>query len=131
MATFVSTTLGKRTGSTTTVFLPVMIEPNRVGKLYPGGATLSGISPELRVSTSTNSGARRTRVRVTIPQLETEGGSLDRAYVKSRPFGEISLYIPEGTLQTDVNDIVGYLSSATSSGLVNLNDILVNGIAVY
>ena len=108
-----------------------MIEPNRVGKLYPTGATLSGISPELMLITSTSGGARRTRVRVTIPQVETEGGSLDRAYVKSRPYGEINLYIPTGTLQTDVNDIVGYINAACSLGVTNLNDILVNGIAVY
>ncbi len=124
MATFVTTTLTKRTGATTTVFSPSGFQ-NRIGYLRAPG-TLTFLTPTLTMSSETSPSGRRTQVRVTIPQLSADGLS-----VTSRPSGLIDLFIPEGTLQTDVNDLVGYLNALSATGLANANDLLVNGIGVY
>lgn len=124
VATFVQTTLTKRTGAGTTVFSPSGFQ-NRIGYLRAPG-TLTFLSPSLTMSSETSGNARRTQVRVVLPQLATDGLS-----VMSRPSGLIDLYIPEGTLQTDVNDLVGYLNALSATGLTNVNDLLVNGVGVF
>jgi hypothetical protein len=124
MATFVTTTLTKRTGATTTVFSPMTIEG--YGKLL-APATYVAISPELRMLANRQKGIRRTQVRVSVPQ--TNG--LTPPAVTFVPYGQIELFIPDGTLQTDVNDIVGYLNALTATALTNLNSLLVVGEGVY
>lgn len=125
MATFVSTTLTKRTGATTTVFAPSGVSGGisylRASASYAYAApfiSASAIDP-------INGGVRRTRVRVTIPQLDAND------LVIGRPYGEVSLVVPESTLQTDIDDLVGYLNALTASSLTNFNDVLVNGVGMY
>lgn len=128
MATFVPTTLTKRTGATTTVFSPAVIASN-VGRLRAPG-TVSGFVPELTLrSVRSGNNSRKTTMRIQIPQVESLGVSVP--FLKSLPWGEVNLWIPDGTLQTDVNDLVGYINAATATGVTNLNAILVNGEGVY
>lgn len=127
MATFVATTLDKRTGSTTTTFNPS-------GKTGEGGSllatgTFAGLGPELRLNSKVaGTGTRVSKVRITLPQLEESG---DFPIVKAKPYIETILVVPPGTLQSDVNDLVGYMNDATSTGTTNVNSILVDGVGVY
>lgn len=129
MATFVSTTLAKRTGATTTTFNPS-------GKSGDSGiltatSTYTNLAPELVISSKGGGGKTRiSKVKVTVPQIYVDSGN-GLPLVKSRPYCEIVLVIPAGTLQTDVNDLVGYLESALSTGKANLNSLLVGGEGVY
>lgn len=124
MATFISTVLAKRTGATTTTFTPTGISGGVANFRAP--ATLAWYGPYLTASQFLNGIDRRTKVRVGIPQMSTDG-----LMVRARPYGEISMFVPEGTLQTDVNDLVGYMNALTATGLTNFNDILVAGSGVY
>lgn len=124
MATFITTTLSRRTGATSTIFSPMEMS-NDVGWLRES-ATLSGFGPYLTMKQSYAGNARRTTVRVGVPQLDADG-----KMVLHRPLGSLELFIPNGTLQTDVDDIVGYLNALTASGITNFNDLLVNGVGVY
>lgn len=126
MATFISTTLTKRTGATTTVFAPGTILPDGTGQLLASGS-IAGLVPQLELSSRRSANARRTRVSVTLPQFS----AVEPNVVLYRPRAVLELYVPDGTLQTDVNDLVGYLNAATATGLTNLNAILVNGEGVY
>lgn len=126
MATFITTTLTKRTGATTTAFAPSTIQPNGAGLLLASG-TIAGLSPYLELSSRRSANARQTRVVVGVPQLS----AVQPNVVLYRPRIVMEMYIPDGTLQTDVNDLVGYLNAATASGLTNLNAILVNGEGVF
>lgn len=124
MATFVNTTLTKRTGATTTVFTPRSLDGG-VG-YFRDSSALTGFGRWLSVSQKYSVGARRTQVRVGIPQLSTDG-----LVQLAKPVGMIELYIPDGTAQDAVNDIVGYLNALTATGITNLDDILVDGVAVF
>lgn len=126
MATFITTTLTKRTGATTTAFAPSTIQPNGSGLLLASG-TIAGLSPYLELSSRRSANARQTRVVVGVPQLS----AVQPNVVLYRPRIVMEMYIPDGTLQTDVNDLVGYLNAATATGLTNLNAILVNGEGVF
>lgn len=126
MATFVSTTLAKRTGATTTVFAPATIQPNGSGLLLASGA-IAGLTPFLELGSRRSANARHTRVSVGIPQLDP----VSTTTVLFRPRATLELYIPDGTLQSDVNDIVGYINAATATALTNLNSLLVVGEGVY
>lgn len=126
MATFVSTTLTKRTGATTTVFAPGLIQSDGTGVLFASSG-LAGFGPKVELRSWRVTNGRNARVKVTVPQLSP----VDTTTVLYRPYGQIELYIPDGTLQTDVNDIVGYIAALSATGLTNLNDILVNGAGVY
>lgn len=125
MATFTSTTLTKRTGNTTTVFTPGTINKDGTGVLF-GPGTIAGLTPRLEISSSRSAAGRRSKIWVTLPQLS----AVEPSQVLYRPYGQVELWIPDGTLQSDVNDLVGYLNAATASGLANLNDLLVNGQGV-
>lgn len=127
MATFVSTTLDKRTGATTTVFAPASISGGKGTLLAP--ATYAALSPSVELSSKTNgSGTRTSTIKISVPQIE---GSGDVPVVVSRPFIECRIVVPTGTLQTDVNDLVGYLNDALSTGTTNVDDVMVNGVGVY
>ena len=125
MATFVSTTLTRRTGATTTVFTPSTVQNDGSGVLYATGS-LAGFGSYLNIKSARASNARRTTLRVGVPQLDSAG-----KVILYRPWAEVDLYIPDGTLQADVNDLVGYLNALTATGLTHANDILVNGAGVY
>jgi hypothetical protein len=124
MATFVDTTLTKRTGATTTVFEPRGID-NGVAYLR-SAADYSFAGHYLTVSQKVANTSRRTVVRVGIPQLDSSG-----LVVLSKPFAQLEMFIPEATKQSDVNDLVGYLNALTATGLTNFNDILVEGVGIY
>lgn len=126
MATFINTTLTRRTGATTTVFVPATISSKGVGELVASSA-YAGQGPSIKVSSSRETNVRRTKVRITVPQLDGETPPT----VLARPYAELSLVIPDGTLQSDIDDLVGYLNAATASSLTNFDDILVEGVGVY
>lgn len=123
MSTFVSTTLTKRTGATTTVFTPSGIDSGFGYFRASGTHALNG--PSLRVEQKVRDSYRRTSVRVLVPQLDSDGRII------SRPAADMSLYVPAGALQTDVDDIVGYLNALTASSLTHFNEILVDGVGLY
>lgn len=122
--TFVNTTLTKRTGATTTVFAPTQIDVNWA--YWHASGSLSGFGRYIAGSVKRNNSVRRTSVRVGIPQLNTDGNA-----VLYRPTAQIDLIIPDGTVQNDVNDLVGYLNALTASGLTNFNSIFVDGVGIY
>lgn len=126
MATFISTTLTRRTGATTTVFTPSTIQPDGTGVLFSSGLA-SGLGARLELTSVRSGNGRKARAYVQIPQLTAAAPYS----VVSRPAGYVDLWIPDGAAQTDVNDLVGYLNALTAPGLTNLNDILVNGAGVY
>jgi hypothetical protein len=125
MATFISTVLTQRTGATTKTFTPTGIS-NGIGTFRDASATYSWLGSFLTARQSNQGNRRLTSVRVTVPQLDADG-----LQVLSRPYGQIELYIPEGTLQTDVNDIVGYLNALSATSLTNFDDIFVDGSGVF
>jgi len=123
MSTFVSTTLTRRTGATTTAF-----EPAGVAKGYhflraSGASALSG--PFVRVSQDINDAYRRSTMRIVVPQLDSNG------MVFARPAADVALYIPFGSANDDVNDLVGYLNALTATSLTNFDSFLVDGVGMY
>ena len=128
MATFITTTLAKRsTGNT--VFSPSTIEGG-VGLLSNNAGTFTASAEKLTVSSKRVSGNKRvTRLRITVPQVDDSNPDVPR-FVREA-VAELVLTIPDGMLQADVNDLVGYVEKACASTVVNLNAILVNGEGVY
>jgi hypothetical protein len=126
MATFISTTLTKRTGATTTVFAPTILDGG-LGTLLEAGSTYTWQAPSMTLKQSRSASSRTTTVRIYVPQLD---GSTPPV-VLSRPYIECKLYVPDGTAQTDVDDLVGYLNAFTDSSLANGDDLLVNGLGVF
>lgn len=124
MATFVSTTLTQRTGAGTTVFTPQGIS-NGVGTLRES-STYTWLGRNITVSSRPDGKARRTKVRVNVPQVADDDVS-----VTARPWAQIEMFIPEGTSADDVNDLVGYIESLCDSSLTNFDEILVDGVGVY
>jgi hypothetical protein len=124
MATFVQTTLAKRTGATTTVFDPMGIS-NGVATMRATSA-YTWIGRNITLSSLNTGNARRTKVRVNIPQVASDGVT-----VNARPWAQIELFVPEGVAADDVNDLVGYIESFCSSSVANANDILVDGVGIY
>jgi hypothetical protein len=123
MSTFVSTTLAKRIGATTTTFTPSGID-NGFGYFRASGThALNG--PSVRVEQKVRDSYRRTSTRLMVPQLDSDGR------IVLRPAIDMSLYVPAGTLSDDVNDLVGYLHALTDSSLTNFNDIFVDGVGLY
>lgn len=127
MATFVSTTVARRSGGNT-IFLPKVIESG-IGQLSES-STFESVSPRLTISSRRTGGNRRvTRLRVAIPQVDNTNASVP-SVVRSA-FIDLTLTVPDGFAQADVNDLVGFIEKLTASGLVNINAVLVNGEGVY
>lgn len=124
MATFISTTLAKRTGVSTTVFDPHTIT-NGVGTLREA-STYTWVGRSLTMSAKNEGSARRTKVRVSIPQVASDGVT-----VTARPWAQIEVYVPEGVAGDDVNDLIGYIESFCSTSLTNADQLLVDGVGVY
>ncbi len=124
MATFVSTTLTKRTGATTTVFVPG-IKSDNLGYLFEG-ATLAGYGRSFTMEAGRNGVGRKTTLVFRVPQLSDDGLSVLR-FVQAK----LELIVPDGVPSDTVNDIVGYVNAATATGLTSLNSLLVNGEGVY
>jgi hypothetical protein len=124
MATFIQTTLDKRTGATTTAFDPMGISGGVATMRASSAYTWLGRS--ITLSSLNTGNARRTKVRVNIPQVASDGVT-----VTSRPWAQIELFVPEGVAADDVNDLVGYIESFCSDSLTNADDILVGGVGIY
>lgn len=123
MATFTSTTLTKRTGATTTIFEPSAIDGGWSYFRASGAQALNG--PSIRCRQSVNDRSRRTDVRVAIPQLDSNG------LIISRPAIDLSMYVPSGADNDQINDLVGYLNALTASSLTNFDSFLVEGVGMY
>lgn len=124
MATFITTTLTKRTGAGTTVFNPGITAGNSA-VLFESSA-LAGYGASLQIGASRSSNMRTTTVLLKVPQLSDDGLSVLRfAQMK------IELKVPDGFSQTAVNDIVGYAEACCSTAITNLDDLLVEGEGVY
>jgi len=123
MSTFISTTLTKRTGASTTAFSPSGIDGSFGYFRASGTHALNG--PSIRVEQKVKDSFRRTAIRILVPQLDADGRII------SRPAADLSVYIPAGTLTTDINDIVGYINALTDTSLSNFDDVLVNGVGLY
>jgi len=124
MATFISTTLAKRTGATTTVFAPGTTSGNS-GVLFES-STLAGYGAQLQLAASRSNDLRRSTVTFKIPMLSADGLSILR-YAQAK----LEIVVPDGMLQTSVDDLIGYVNAATNPALTNLNDILVDGDGIY
>lgn len=123
MSTFTSTTLTKRTGAGTTEFFPSGNDGSFSYFRASGTSALNG--PSIRVEQKIRDSFRRTAVRMLVPQLDANG------LITMRPAVDLSVYIPAGTVTTDVNDIVGYMHALTDPTLANFNAILVDGVGIY
>lgn len=124
MATFVSTTLTKRTGDTTTVFLPGVINSG-IGTLFEA-STLAGLGSSVSLMSRRSAITRHTGMTIRVPMLTDDELSVLR-FAQAK----LELIVPDGMLQTQVDDLVGYVNAATASGLSNLNKIFVVGEGVY
>lgn len=122
MATFISTTLTKRTGAGTTVFDPSGVTNGYHYLRASGASALTG--PYVRARQVVTNDYRRSDVRLVIP--EVLNGSIVR-----RPAIDMSLYVPSGSVSTDVNDIIGYLNALTATSLTNFNSFFVDGVGMY
>lgn len=127
MATFVSSTLTKRTGSTTTTFDP-RVKDGNVGYLSPSGS-YADVAARLSMSSVRKSNRRITSFRIAIPQISVD--SLGNPVVLRNAYADLTLTVPDGYAANDINDIVGYLHDITDSSKTNFNDLLVNGVGVY
>lgn len=128
MATFITTTLAKRsTGNT--VFSPSTIEGG-VGLLSNNAGTFTASAEKLSISSKRVSGNKRvTRMRIVVPQVDDSNPAVPR-FVREA-VAELVLTVPDGMARTDVDNLVGYVEKACASAVTNLNAILVNGEGVY
>lgn len=123
MATFIDTTLTKRSG-TTTIFNPSG-KSNNVATFRESSSTY-GHGAYMTVQSKWSANSRRTKVAITVPTIDSNGEN-----IIGRPTIEINMYVPEGTSATDIDDLVGYAEAMCASALANANDILVDGVGVY
>lgn len=124
MATFITTTLAKRTGATTTVFVPG-VKSDNTGYLYEA-ATLAGFGRSLIMEAARTRLGRKTMLVFRVPQLSDDGLSVLR-FAQAK----LELLVPDGIPTDSVNDIVGYVNAGTATALTSLNGLLVNGEGVY
>lgn len=128
MATFVSTTLAKRSG-TNTVFGPQTIEAG-VGTLAESGSFQSGYSHRFTMSSRRSGGNKRiTRLKFAVPLLDVTNPSIPIKI--SECTAELVVNVPDGTPTANVNDLIGYVGAACATGVTNLNAVLVTGEGVY
>lgn len=128
MATFVSTTLAKRSG-TNTVFAPQGIESG-VGTLAESGSFQSGFANRLTLSSRRSGGNKRiTRMKFAVPLLDVTNVNAPRKL--SECTAELVVNVPDGTPSANVNDLIGYVAASCATGITNLNAVLVTGEGVY
>lgn len=129
MATFVSTTLARRTGATTTIFNPLGIDGG-LGTLADTTLSSQRLSNNITMSSKrSGSNKRVTRVRVSVPLVDSSNPAVP--VLVSTAFADIVLTIPDGTPTTNVNDLVGYCEKVCAVATTNFNDLLVNGQGVW
>lgn len=128
MATFVATTLARRSGGTM-AFSPRDIAGG-VGVLRNVSGLYEGLAPSMSLSVKRQTNNRRTsRMKIVVPQVDDSNP--DAPILKREAFAELVISVPDGMLVADVNDLVGYIEKATATAVTNLNAILVNGEGVY
>lgn len=129
MSTIVATTLNKRTGAGTTVFSPYTVEKDGTARLKAPSSTFAHLAPELALKSWRTGNGRRAICQVAIPQVtvDSDGLPTKRGTISAK----LEIYVPDSAVQTDVNDIVGYVESALAVTVTNIDDILVDGVGVY
>lgn len=129
LATFVSTTLQRRTGATNVVFAPQTIEGG-IGTLAESGSYQSGYSSRFSISSKRTGNSKRvTRLKFAVPLVDTTTWAFPQKL--SECTAELVVTIPDGTPTANVNDLIGYVEKACASTVVNLNAVLVTGEGVY
>lgn len=129
MATFVSTTLARRTGATTTIFNPLGIDGG-LGTLADTTLSSQRLSNNITMSSKrSGSNKRVTRIRVSVPLVDSSNPAVP--VLVSTAFADITLTVPDGTPTANVNDLVGYCEKVCATACTNFNDLLVNGQGVW
>lgn len=129
MATFVSTTLARRTGSSNVVFSPLGVD-NGLGTLADTTAANQRLGSNITMSSKrTGSNKRVTRVRVSVPLVDSSNPAVPM--LVSTAFADLIITVPDGTPNDNVNDLVGYLEKVCASATTNFNDLLVAGQGVW
>lgn len=129
MATFVSTTLTRRTGASTTVFNPLGIDGG-LGTLGDTSVSNQRLGASVTMSSKrTGSNKRITRVRVSVPLVDSSNPAVP--VLVSAAYADIALTVPDGTPTANINDLVGYCEKVFASATANFNSLLVNGEGVW
>lgn len=131
MATFINTTLTKRSKAGNAVFTP-RVKDGRVGYLEVNG-DYQGLGDRMSMSSTLSSAKKRTTtVKFYIPLNRTaESGATQIPMLISTAVATLTIEVPDGTPTSNVNDLVGFVNSFTAANLANGNDLLVNGVGVY
>lgn len=129
MATFVSTTLAKRTGATTTIFSPMGIDGG-VATLADASAAYQRLGSNITMSSKrTGNNKRITRIRVSIPLVDQSPSGVP--FHVSSAVADISITVPDGTPNSNINDLAGYVEKIFASATTNFNDLIVDGEGVW
>lgn len=129
MATFVSTTLARRTGATTTIFNPLGIDGG-LGTLADTTLASQRLSNNITVSSKrSGSNKRVTRIRVSVPLVDSSNPAVP--VLVSTAFADLIITVPDGTPTANVNDLSGYCEKVFASATTNFNDLIVNGQGVW
>ena len=131
MATFIDTSLTRRSKSDKVVFSP-RVKDGRVGYLEVNG-NFQGLGNRMSMSSTLSSAKKRTTsVKFYIPLNRTvASGETQVPLLISTAVATLTIEVPDGTPTNDVNDLVGFVNGFTAATLANGNDLLVNGVGVY
>ena len=131
MATFIDTTLTRRSKADKVIFSP-RVKDGRVGYLEVNG-NFQGLGNRMSMSSSLSSAKKRTTsVKFYIPLNRTvASGETQVPLLISTAVATLTIEVPDGTPTNDVNDLVGFVNGFTAATLANGNDLLVNGVGVY
>jgi hypothetical protein len=106
------------------VFVPAA---SKSGHVLREVNTTEGFGPSIELASKvTGNNVRIVTYNFRVPQIASGGETILRE-VKA----ELKLFVPFGSLQSDVDDIVGYVNGMTASGTTNSNDILVGGVGIF
>lgn len=131
MATFIDTTLTRRSKADKVIFSP-RVKDGRVGYLEVNG-NFQGLGNRMSMSSTLSSAKKRTTsVKFYIPLNRTvASGETQVPLLISTAVATLTIEVPDGTPTSDVNDLVGFVNGFTAATLANGNDLLVNGVGVY
>lgn len=131
MATFIDTTLTRRSKSDKVIFSP-RVKDGRVGYLEVNG-NYQGLGDRMSMSSTLSSAKKRTTtVKFYVPLNRTvASGDNQVPLLISTAVATLTIEVPDGTPTSDVNDLVGFVNGFTAATLTNGNDLLVNGVGVY
>lgn len=131
MATFIDTTLTRRSKADKVIFSP-RVKDGRVGYLEVNG-NFQGLGNRMSMSSTLSSAKKRTTsVKFYVPLNRTvASGETQVPLLISTAVATLTIEVPDGTPTSDVNDLVGFVNGFTAATLANGNDLLVNGVGVY